>query len=127
MKFIPEPRRAPAVSLSTVGARRGLFLRYLYSAPRAPPRWGSGGFFVFYLFIPVLGLLLFTFYKRESPISPMHALRRVGVMRVRCILLFARRCSTFFSHLRNLPMGWALPDTPEGALPRITAVAAGRC
>ena len=33
----------------------------------------------------------------------------------------------FFSRLRNLPMGWALPDTPEGALPRIAAMAAGRC
>ena len=28
----------------------GLFLHYLYSAPRAPPRWGPGGFFALFVF-----------------------------------------------------------------------------
>ena len=109
MKFIPEPRRAPSVPLSTVGARRGFFLRYLYSAPRAPPRWGSGGFFVFYLFIPVLGLLLFIFYKRESPISPMHALRRVGVVRVSMHLALRQALQYLLLALAQLAHGLGTP------------------
>ena len=80
MKFIPEPRRAPSVPLSTVGARRDFFCVICIHPPGSHRSGGRGAFLRYFDSSPVLGLLLFTFqngvtYKPGTLCSLLHCTR----------------------------------------------------
>ena len=67
-----SPAELPLYPLRYGGISAGLLLRYLYSAPRAPPRWGPGGFFCVIL-IHVISLNYINYIME----SPYHAIKTV--------------------------------------------------